>query len=337
MTSQKAQTLEDIARLAGVSTSTVSRALNDSPLINDETKERIQQIAREHHFRINASARNLRVKQSHTIAFVMPVSETAFFFAESLFSFEILGGIGKGLSTLGYDLLMIHVNPDDDGWVNSYFDSARVDGFILKSIHPNSKHIQKLIELDAPFISWGVPLPNYSYPTVTGDDITGGKLATRHLIDIGREKIAFLGGPKDDLTVQHRFSGYQAALQAAQRDIDPNRIVYGDYSHPSGVDAMRRLLEQAPDLDAVFANSDLMAIGAIQTLKESGKRVPEDIAVVGYDDVSIAKYNNLPLTTIRQNIPLSGKLLAENLIQYIQTGIVTNVTTPVELIVRQSA
>ena len=100
---------------------------------------------------------------------------------------------------------------------------------------------------------------------------------------------------------------------------------------------MQRLLEQSPDLDAVFVNSDLMALGAINVIQNSGKRVPEDVAVVGYDDLSIATYNNLPLTTIRQNIPLAGKLLAQNLIQYIQTGVVTNVTMPVELVVRKSA
>ncbi len=100
---------------------------------------------------------------------------------------------------------------------------------------------------------------------------------------------------------------------------------------------MQRLLEQAPDLDAVFVNSDLMAIGAINIIQNSGKRVPEDVAVVGYDDLSVANYNNLPLTTVRQNIPLAGRLLAQNLIQYIQTGVVTNVTIPVELVVRKSA
>ncbi|OPY16762.1 MAG: HTH-type transcriptional repressor CytR [Syntrophus sp. PtaB.Bin138] len=100
---------------------------------------------------------------------------------------------------------------------------------------------------------------------------------------------------------------------------------------------MQRLLEQAPDLDAVFVNSDLMAIGAINTLQNNGKRVPEDVAVIGFDDLSIAAYNNLPLTTIRQNIPLAGRLLAQTLVQYIQTGVVTNVTIPVELVVRKSA
>jgi len=114
-------------------------------------------------------------------------------------------------------------------------------------------------------------------------------------------------------------------------------MVIGDYSYASGIDAMQELLRKALDLDAVFVSSDLMAIGAIEVIQKSGKRVPEDIAVIGYDDLSIAYFNNLPLTTVRQNIPLAGKLLAQNLIQYIQTGVVTNVTVPVELVVRKSA
>jgi len=113
--------------------------------------------------------------------------------------------------------------------------------------------------------------------------------------------------------------------------------VHGDYSRASGITAMQQLLVQAPDLDAVFVSSDLMAIGAIHVIQTSGRRVPEDIAVVGYDDLSIASLNNLPLTTIRQNIRLAGRLLAQNLIQYLQSGVITNVTIPVELIIRQSA
>jgi len=139
------------------------------------------------------------------------------------------------------------------------------------------------------------------------------------------------------LEVQHRFKGYQQALEDAGMVIDSDLLAYGDYSHSSGIKAMRQLLEQSPDLDAVFVNSDLMAIGAINVIQNSGRRVPEDVAVVGYDDLSIANYNNLPLTTIRQNISLAGKLLAQNLVQYIKTSVVTNVTLPVELVVRQSA
>jgi DNA-binding LacI/PurR family transcriptional regulator len=139
------------------------------------------------------------------------------------------------------------------------------------------------------------------------------------------------------LTVQNRFKGYEQALQAAGRHVDPTLVVYGDYTYASGTAAMQRLLDRAPELDAVFVNSDLMAIAAINAIQASGRGVPKDIAVVGYDDLSIASYTILPLTTIRQNIPLAGMLLAQNLIQYIETGLVTNVMVPVELVIRKSA
>lgn len=337
MSDKRVQTIKDIARLANVSKSTVSRALNNSPLISQQTRDRIQAIAQEHNFRINAPARNLSLRQSRTIALVTPDCEPDFFAGESLFGYEILGGIGSGLRALGYDLLLIHASSPDNAWVNAYFDSARVDGFILLSAHTSQSLVKKLLAQNAPFIAWGMPLPNFRYCTVTGDNITGGTLATQHLLQTGRQQIGFIGGPQDDLSVQHRFRGYANALQAAGRSVVPHNVVYGDYSHASGIVAMQRLLEQSPTLDAVFANSDLMAVAAIKVIKTSGKRVPEDIAVVGYDDVSIAMYNSLPLTTIRQNIALAGQLLAQNLIQHIQTGVVINVTTPVELVIRASA
>lgn len=337
MAKKTVQTIEDIARLANVSKSTVSRALNDSPLIRQETRERIQAIAREHGFRINAPARSLSLRQSRTVAFVTHAYHLDCFTLEDLFGLEIMGGIAAGLHALGYDLLVIHVNPRDTGWAHQYLDSGRVDGFILMTGTRKQSHIKTLVEMGAPFIVWGVPVPRQNYCSVTGDSYNGGLLATRHLLRAGRQRIAFLGGPPEEVEVQQRFKGYEAALQEAGRGLEPEMLAYGDFSNASGITAMQRLLEQSPDLDAVFVNSDLMAIGAINVIQNSGRRVPEDIAVVGYDDLSIAGYNNLPLTTIRQNIPLAGRLLAQNLIQYIQTGAVTNVTIPVELVVRKSA
>ena len=194
-----------------------------------------------------------------------------------------------------------------------------------------------LVRMGAPFISWGPPKPGLSHCSVTGDNLSGGKLAAEHLISLGRQRIAFLGGPPDEMEVQHRFQGYEMALQAAGKNVDSALLAHGDFTDISGAVAMRSLLEQAPDLDAVFINSDLMAIEAMNVICEQGRRVPEDIAVVGYDDLSIATHSNPPLTTIRQNIPLAGRLLAQNLLQYLQTGVVTNTTIPVELVVRQSA
>ncbi len=336
MTKKTVKTIEDIARLANVSKSTVSRALNNSSLIKQETIERIQAIAREHNFRINAPARNLSMRQSHTVAFVTHAYHKSFA-VEDLFGLEIMGSIANRVSTLGYDFLVVHVNPKDTDWVNQYLDSGRADGFILMTSSRKQMHIKTLAEMNAPFIVWGAPNPKYNHCSVNGDNITGGRLATERLIRTGRQRIAFLGGYIDELEVQQRYQGYESALAAAGRSVDPDLLAYGDYSYASGITAMQRLLDQASDLDAVFVNSDLMAIGAISVIQSSGKRVPDDIAVVGYDDLSIAAFNNLPLTTIRQNIPLAGKLLAENLVQYVQTGVVTNVTVPVELVIRESA
>jgi len=326
------RTIEDIAELAEVSKSTVSRALNDSPLVKQETKARIQAIAREHHFRINAPARNLSMQQSNTIAYVTHAYHKESFSMEDLFGLEIMGGITNGLHELGYEMLVVHVDPRDQ-----YLDSGRVDGFILMTSSRKQWHIKTLIDLEAPFIVWGIPHPKHRYCSVTGDNVTGGKLATRHLISIGRKRIAFLGGDIQEIEVQDRFKGYEIALNEAGLDVQDDLLAYGDYSYASGITEMGRLLEQSPDLDAVFVNSDLMAIAAINVIQNHGKHVPEDVAVVGYDDLSIAALNNLPLTTIRQNIPLAGKMLAQNLVQFIKTGAVTNVTIPVELIVRKSA
>lgn len=337
MPKKTVQTIEDIARLANVSKSTVSRALNDSPLVNPETKARIQSIAKEHDFRINAPARNLSLRQSLTIAFVTHAYHKKDFSVNDLFGLEIMGGITHGLYPLGYEMLVVHVDPFDCSWAHQYLDSGRVDGFILMKPSYKQHCIKTLIEMNAPFIVWGIPHEKYQYCSVTGDNFTGGRLATDHLLRIGRQRIAFLGGPSDQMEVRHRYQGYEIALQSAGRAVDPQLVAHGDYSHTSGGEVMVQLMERTPDLDAVFVNSDLMAIAAINAIQASGKRVPEDIAVVGYDDLSVASYNNLPLTTIRQNIPLAGKLLAQNLVQYIKTGVVTNVTLPVELVVRKSA
>ncbi|HMN61073.1 MAG TPA: LacI family DNA-binding transcriptional regulator [Anaerolinea sp.] len=337
MSKETTQTLGDIARLANVSKSTVSRALNDSPLINQRTKDRVQAIARENHFHINASARNLRLRQSHTIAFLAPDYSPEFFSEEDLFGQTLLSGIGKGLRALDYDLLVVHANPRDTNWVHSYLDSGRVDGFIIMTSNLKPTLVSNLVEMNAPFIGWGAAIPNLNYCSVAGDNTSGGRIATEHFIQMGRQRIAFLGGPEGNVTVTSRFAGYEAALRAAGRDLDPLAVTYSDYSFASGVGAMWRLLDQSPDLDAVFVNSDLMAIAAIQVIQEHGKRVPEDITVIGYDDLPIALYNNLPLTTIRQDLRLAGKLLAQNLIQYIQTGVITHVTLPVELVIRKTA
>jgi DNA-binding LacI/PurR family transcriptional regulator len=331
-------TIADVARLAGVAKSTVSRALNDSPLIAAETKERIRAIAAEHHFEMNVPARRLSTKLSHVVALVTYEYDLGYSVGDA-FMLEIMSGISRALHASDYDLLVIHVGPGDTEWVRRYLDSGRVDGFILLSATCTEEHLRTLVETKAPFIIWSVPPGDHGYCSVTGDSFAGGMLATRHLLRSGRDRIAFLGGPEWEPEAKERFHGYEAALRDAGRRIDPACIVYADWGRPEteGASAMRHLLDVAPDLDAVFVSSDLMAIAAIDELREHGRRVPDDVAVVGYDDVAMARYSNPPLTTIRQDGPLAGRLLAENLLQYLQKGVVTSVRIPAELVLRESA
>jgi DNA-binding LacI/PurR family transcriptional regulator len=335
MNTKSVRTIADIAKLAGVSKSTVSRALNNSPLIGEETREQIRAIARKHNFEINASARQLSLKQTNIIGYVTHAYHKDFSVAD-LFGLEIMGGISNGLASLGYDLLVMHVDPHDTKWAQKYLDGGRVDGFILMTSTRKQTHVKALLELGAPFITWGMPHSGQKYCSVSGDNINGGKLATRHLIESGRRRIGFIGGPDGEIEVQQRLEGYKAALQEAGMEIHEGLITYGDFSNTSGAQAMVRLLKQVPDLDAVFINSDLMAIAAMDAIREHGKSVPGDIAVVGYDDLSVAANSNPPLTTIRQNITLAGRMLAQNLVQFLQTKVATNVSIPVDLIVRKS-
>ena len=332
------QTIADVARICCVSKSTVSRALNDSPLISTETKERIRAVAKEHHFEINIPARRLSLQRSRTIAFVVHAYKPEDCFSiNELFLLEMLGAVTNTLLASHYDLLVANINPRDPEWPHQYLDTGRVDGFILLTSTRKQHHIKSLVEMKAPFIVWGIPMPNYSYSSVNNDNFDGGKQAAGYLWKTGKRRIAFVGGPADELEPQRRYDGYAAALQENGQAVDPALVSYGEWTSESGAAQTRHLLEAVPDLDAVFATSDLMAIGAINVLQEQGRRVPQDVAVVGYDDLSIARFNNPPLTTISQNIPLVGKLLAQNLIQNIETGVVTNVTTPAELVIRKSA
>jgi DNA-binding LacI/PurR family transcriptional regulator len=336
MASTRVQTIADIADLAGVSKSTVSRALNDSPLISAETKERIREIAREHRFQMNDPARRLSLRQSHVVA-LATYAYKADFSVPDAFMLEIMSGISAGLHANGYDLLVIQVSPKDTEWVRQYLESGRVDGFVLMAATCTQRHISTLAERKAPFIIWGLPPGKHEFCTVSGDSLAGGRTATEYLLREGRSRVAFLGGPAKSVEVQDRYQGYEAALREAGKAVDPALVVHGDYSDTSAATAIRTLLERAGDFDAVFVNSDLMAIAAIDELRAHGRRVPDDVAVVGYDDISIARHSDPPLTTIRQNGPLAGRLLAENLVQHLRTGAVTNVSIPAELVIRKSA
>ena len=333
-TMKKLKSIEDIAILAGVSKSTVSRALNKSPLVNEETRERILAIAHEHDFTPSFSARNLSLKKSCTIAYVNHAYGSAECGISDPFSLEIMGGIAIGLHELGYGLLIAHVHPEDRTWAANYLDSGRVDGFILMTSEKKRDHIELLKAMGAPFIAWGHGGPDYC--SVCGDDRKGGRIATERFISTGRRRIAYLGGLRGEREVKLRYEGYAEAMEAAGMDPGAD-VAYADYSEACAERETAKLFEGDPDIDAIFANSDYMALAAIRWLKASGRRVPDDVGVIGYDDLAIASYVTPRLTTVSQRVPLAGRMLAQDLVAYLAKGAVTHTEVPVELVVRESA
>jgi DNA-binding LacI/PurR family transcriptional regulator len=336
MSVEKLNSIADIARLAGVSKSTVSRALNDSPLIGVETKERVRAIARAHGFQIDVRARRLSLQQSGVIALVAYGYKRDDIVPDA-FMLGVMTGISAGLQAGDYDLLIMHVSAGDADWPRRYLEAGRADGFIMLHAHCTRQQLKAVIDARAPFVVWGAPAPGNAYCSVVGDSVTGGRLATEHLLGRGRRRIAFIGGPKGDIEVQSRYDGYASALQAAGLSLDDRLVAHGNYSEESGRVAIGELLDRAPDLDAVFVNSDVMAVAAMGELQRRGRTVPDDVAVVGYDDIPLASQVNPSLTTIRQDPAVAGRLLAETLIRFLHSGAVTSVSIPAELIVRDSS
>jgi DNA-binding LacI/PurR family transcriptional regulator len=334
---KEARTIADIARLANVSPSTVSRALSDSPLISAETRERIQALAREHRYTIHAGAQSLRRQRTRTIAAVVSINRPSGRAWTDPFLLELLGEIAAAATLHGYDLLLSEIHPDGGDWSTRFLRSGRADGIILISrLSERLRRSEDLAAAGAPFVVWGPMLPAQAYCSVGSDDYQGGLLVAEHLIRLGRQRIAFLGSDRDVWEMQLREDAYAAALAAAGRSYDGRYVVKSLSTSQAGYEAMRRLLVQAPDLDAVIAASDVMALGALEALRSAGRSVPGDVAVVGYDDISLAAYCSPPLTTVRQATAAAGNLLVERLLARIEGRPAPSAVLPVELVIRES-
>lgn len=331
------KTIADIAKIAGVSKSTVSRALNDSPLISEKTRKKIKAIALENQFEVHQGARCLSLNRSQTIALIIPLAPKKEHFITDPFFVELLRGIMSAIGQHHYDLLIGQPPKHDACEVQRYIDSKRADGLILMGgcMGYLDEIIDPLVQ-SMPAIVWGAD-KDRRFCSVDCDNLSGGRLAAQHLVRQGRRQIAFLGGIKSAPEMPLRYQGYADMLQESGTQLDPRLVTYGDYSSSSGYTLMQRLLEQKPDIDGVFACSDLTAIGAMEALRENGRRVPEHVSMVGFDDIPLAEHCSPPLTTIRQNIPKAGEVMVHNLMQYLQDGIITRTILPVELIVRKSS
>lgn len=327
--------MSDIARLAGVSESTVSRALSNSPLINVETRERIQALAKEHNYTINKQAQNLRLQSSRTVSVVIPIDHDPRQHVSDPFFMELLGAIADALTEADYDLLLSRVHTKD--WRNRVASHSYVDGLVVigqSNLHSDINDFAEHNEL--PMVVWGAQLDDQKYISVGTDNRLGGRLATEHLLACGRKKIVFLGDPALP-EVALRYAGFCAALAAANLPLDANRVRPCSFTQESAEAAMTELLNSGVEFDSIFAASDVLASVAIKYLAANRLAVPGQVAVVGFDDISIARHMAPALTTISQGIYQGGHALVDNLFRQMRgEPVASQVLTP-QLVVRETS
>ena len=310
----------DIAHRAGVSQATVSRALRDSPLVNPETRNRIKKIARELNYQVDRTASGLRSQHSNTLALLLFEDPTSDDSQINPFFLSMLGNITRAAAKRNYDLL-VSFQQLSENWHLKYEVSNRADGIIFLGYGEYSgfaNKIKKLLKADAHFVIWGATGPQLSGHSIGCDNVKGAYDATTHLIGLGRKNIAFFGSStKDSPEFKQRYRGYCKALTSAGLAIDPELQFGADNQETSGTSATARLMASGKAFDAIFTASDLIAIGTIKHLRKAGLRIPNDVSVVGFDNIPAASYLNPALTTVHQDTIVAGELLVDQLIRMI--------------------
>jgi len=328
----------DIAHRANVSQATVSRALRNSPLVRPETRLRIQQIADEMRYRVDRTAAGLRTRRSRTLALLL-FEEYSNDAQLNPFFLNMLGHITRTAARRGFDVLVSFQQQSED-WHTDYELSNRADGLILLGYGDyttSADRLRRLTESGAHFVIWGPAIEDLHGHYLGCDNELGTRRATEHLLQLGRRRLAFAGGASEQCPeFMQRHRGYEATLRAA--GLEPNVALRVDaHSTPaSGYQAGLQLVNSGQSFDGVIAASDLIAIGVIRALMDHGLRVPEDVSVVGFDDIVTAGYYNPPLTTVRQDTRRAGERLVENLIELIDGGSVQSTLIEPELVIRGS-
>lgn len=333
----------DIAHMAGVSQSTVSRALSDSPLVNQETRDRVKKIARELNYKVDKNASNLRKQHSQTLALLLFEDPTNDDSLINPFFISMLASITKATAKAGYDLLVSFQNMNDD-WHNLYEDTNKADGLILLGYGSYTDYEYKLSQLEEQgtrFLRWGAPDEKHPGVSIGSDNELGGYLMGQHLVGLGHKRFAFIGdasiGAPEFLG---RLSGLKKAMKEAGLNADTVKQADAISTELAGFDAANCIIEQYEDCeqqpDAIFCASDLIAMGCIRAVRSKGYKVPTDIAVVGYDNIQISQFSTPPLTTVQQDTLLAGELLVSNLLKLIRNESVEDMLMKPSLVVRES-
>jgi DNA-binding LacI/PurR family transcriptional regulator len=338
MVTRERPTLEAVARRAGVSRATVSRVVNGSTTVAAAIRDAVNAAVEELGYVPNQAARSLVTQRTESIALILPETASRVF-SDDMFFPAVIRGVSVELEAADKQLvLMMAGSPASHDRVERYAMAGHVDGVMFASMHGADPLPGSLARLGIPVVCSGRPMspPSTPVPYVDVDHLGGVSQAVQLLLDKGRRRIATIAGPQDMIAGVDRLTGYRTALERAGLT---GHEAFGDFTRDSGVRAMHRLLAEDPTLDAVFVASDMMAHGALQALKEAGRRVPEDVAVIGFDDFEISRYSDPPLTTVRQPIVDIGRTMASQMLGLVndKLDVPQAVVLPTELVVRESA
>jgi len=328
--------MADIAKLAGVSASTVSRALAGSPLVAKSQRDEIVRLATEHGYVVNAMARNLRLQRTDIISVVIPLGHAARQPLTDPFFAELLGHLADEITERGYGVLLQKVLPPMDDWLPRLIGAHRSDGIIVLGQSTEHRALENAASQYHPLVVWGGRERDQAYCTVGTDNVSGARLAVEHLLSLGRRRIIFLGDPSAP-EIRLRHEGYQQALERAPGALASRSIaVPSNVTADTAYDAMRAMIGSATDCDAIFASTDVIAINAIRALTAAGRRVPEDVAVVGYDDIPFAAHHSPALTTVRQDLALGARTMVDLLFRRIARETTQSESLPATLVIRES-
>lgn len=328
------RSITDLARIAGVSVSTVSRALTQKGALNKDTRLRIQQLAAQHGFQMNVAAQNLRLGRTGAIAVLLPLGHERGQHLSDPFFMAMLGFLADELTDRGFDLLLSRVLPDGDDWLDRFIRSGRVDGVIIIGQSDQSAVLDRTAAHYHPLVIWGAYAPENRYLSVGADNQAGGALAAGHLLARGRGRLAFFGNVAvPEFAARH--AGFIAALPEAMRAHVDLVDAHGtpEASYRAAVD----YFAAGHRPDGIFATSDVIAMSIVSAAAEQDIRVPEQLSVVGFDDVPMAQHANPPLTTVRQDIHEGARRLVEQLCRRLAGEDSASVQIAPQLIVRESA
>lgn len=335
-------TMQHIADMLKISKSTVSRALSGDRRVKPETRDKVLRLARELNYHPNPLASGLARRKSNIIGVITPFAPRSL---SDPFYLEFVGGIGDYAMTRGYSLLLSptygrSAGQDAGSTHVEMTEVHRVDGLILTEPRVDDERIEYLKANGVPFVFLGMPPRGEDIPWVDGDNVGGVRLAIDHLVSLGHSRIAFIAGPPDQTAAARRLSGYKKSLAANGIECDERLIFPGDFTEAGGYEAGRLIagVFRERGITAVFASNDVTAIGAIRALKEAGLRVPEDVAVVGFDGIHLGHYIDPPLTTVRQPIYEMGRAACRLLIDMAdkEPAGEMHVVFPLELVVGKS-